>query len=155
MGGNFPHRWGQTREAILSMKELWTKDEAEYHGKFFDFPPVRCFPKPAQKPHPPVLLGGYAKNVFKRVVEWGDGWMPTRASPEQIKSGRMALDDLASEVGRDPKSIEIAVFGMPRDPDMIKRFEEAGASRGVIAAPTTVGEEALAGLEKLARQVLS
>ena len=58
MGGDFSHRWTQTREAILAMKELWTKDEAEYHGKYYDFPPVRCYPKPAQKPHPPIFLGG-------------------------------------------------------------------------------------------------
>jgi alkanesulfonate monooxygenase SsuD/methylene tetrahydromethanopterin reductase-like flavin-dependent oxidoreductase (luciferase family) len=60
MGGDFDHRWGQTRESILAMKELWTKPEAEYHGKYYDFPPVRSNPKPAQKPHPPVLLGGDA-----------------------------------------------------------------------------------------------
>jgi alkanesulfonate monooxygenase SsuD/methylene tetrahydromethanopterin reductase-like flavin-dependent oxidoreductase (luciferase family) len=153
MGGNFPHRWGQTRESVLAMKELWTKDEAEYHGKYIDFPPVRSFPKPAQKPHPPVFLGGYAKNVFKRVVEWGDGWMPTRMTPEQIKSGRETLDNLAAELGRDPESIEVTVFGAASDPDMIKRFEEAGASRAIIPAPTTVGDEALASLEKIAEQV--
>ena len=60
MGGDFEHRWTQTREAILAMKELWTKDEAEFHGRYFDFPPVYCYPKPAQKPHPPVILGGHA-----------------------------------------------------------------------------------------------
>ena len=57
MGGDFPHRWTQTREAVLAMKELWTKEEAEYHGRYYDFPTVRCFPKPAQKPHPPILPG--------------------------------------------------------------------------------------------------
>lgn len=54
MGGDFEHRWGQTREAIMAMKELWTKDEAEYHGRFYDFPPVKCYPKPAQQPHPSI-----------------------------------------------------------------------------------------------------
>ncbi|HEV8533978.1 MAG TPA: TIGR03619 family F420-dependent LLM class oxidoreductase, partial [Methylomirabilota bacterium] len=66
MGGDFDHRWSQTRESILAMKELWTKREAEFHGKYYDFPPVRSYPKPAQKPHPPVLLGGGAKNVLQR-----------------------------------------------------------------------------------------
>ena len=63
MGGDFDHRWTQTKEAILVMKELWTKDEAEFHGQYFDFPLVRSYPKPAQKPHPPIILGGMAKNV--------------------------------------------------------------------------------------------
>ena len=58
MGGDFDHRWTQTRESILAMKELWTKPEAEFHGKYYNFPPVKSYPKPAQKPHPPVILGG-------------------------------------------------------------------------------------------------
>src|SRR5439155_1357943 len=61
MGGDFDHRWTQTRESVLAMKELWTKPEAEFHGRHYDFPPVRSYPKPAQKPHPPVLLGGAAR----------------------------------------------------------------------------------------------
>src|SRR5919197_5781354 len=65
MGGDFAHRWTQTRDAILAMKELWTKEESEYHGKYYNFPAVRSFPKPAQKPHPPVFLGGSSKHVFK------------------------------------------------------------------------------------------
>ena len=69
MGGDFPRRWTQTRDSVLAMKELWTTDESEYHGRYYDFPALKCFPKPAQKPHPPVLLGGSAKNVFKRTVE--------------------------------------------------------------------------------------
>ena len=112
MGADFPHRWSQTREAVLAMKELWTKDEAEYHGKYYDFPPVRLFPKPTQKPHPPILLGGNSKNVLKRVVEWGDGWMPgSDASIEEVKRGRATLSALAERAGRDPRSIEILAFG--------------------------------------------
>ena len=61
MGGDFEHRWSQTREAVSAMKELWTEDEAEFHGKFYDFPPVRCSPKPVQEPHPPVYLGGWVR----------------------------------------------------------------------------------------------
>jgi probable F420-dependent oxidoreductase len=155
LGGNFPHRWGQTREAILAMKELWTKDEAEYHGKFYDFPLVRSFPKPAQKPHPPIFLGGTARNVFQRVVAWGDGWMPTRATPEDIKRGRATLDELAAAAGRDPRSIEITVFGEVSDPEVVKRFEEAGASRVIVRPQTTEGDTALADLERTAEQLFS
>ena len=158
MGGNFPHRWGQTRESVLAMKELWTKDEAEFHGKYVDFPLVRSLPKPRQKPHPPVFLGGHAKNVLKRVVAWADGWMPssaTRISPEIVASGREELNELASAAGRDPQSIQITVFGQPSDPALINRFEEAGASRVIVAAATTVGDEALASLDKVAQHVLN
>jgi probable F420-dependent oxidoreductase len=155
MGGDFVHRWGQTRDAILAMKELWTKDEAEYHGKFYDFPPVRSFPKPFQKPHPPIFLGGSARNVLRRVVDWGDGWMPTRATPEDIKQARARLDELASVAGRHPASIEITVYGETGDPEALKRFEEAGADRVIVRPQTTEGEAALIELERMAKQVLA
>jgi probable F420-dependent oxidoreductase len=155
MGGNFPHRWGQTREAIQVMKELWTKDVAEFHGKFFDFPAVRSAPKPIQKPHPPVFLGGSAKNVFKRVVAWGDGWMPTRATPEEIKNARATLAELAAEAGRDPRSIQITVYGEAGDRDLVKRFEDAGADRVIVRLETTEGEAALKALERMAQHLLA
>jgi probable F420-dependent oxidoreductase len=155
MGGDFEHRWSQTREAVLVMKELWTKEEAEYHGKFYNFPPVRSFPKPFQTPHPPIFLGGSAGNVFKRIVAWGDGWMPTWATPQDIKSGRATLDELANAAGRDPHSIEIMVYGEAGDPETLKRFEEAGASRVIVRLQTTEGDAALTELERMAEQLLA
>ncbi len=154
MGGDFRRRWSQTREAILAMKELWTKTESEYHGAFYDFPPVYSFPRPAQRPHPPVLLGGMARNVFKRVVAWGDGWMPNRVTPEQVKQGRAAIDELAEAAGRDPNSIQISVFGQASDRDLVLRFEEAGADRVMIRVETAPEAETMAQLESIADTVL-
>ena len=154
MGGDFEHRWGQTREAILAMKELWTKEESEFHGRFFDFPPVKCFPKPIQTPHPPVLLGGDAPNVFKRIVAWGDGWMPVRADINKVKQGRATMDELAEAAGRDPRSIQISVYGAPHDREEIAKFEEAGANRAIVNLPSTLEGEGLEGLEQLAKKVL-
>ena len=155
LGGDFPHRWAQTIDAIKAMKDLWTKDEAEYHGRYYDFPPVRTFPKPAQKPHPPVYLGGYAANVFKRVAAHADGWMPTgRVTPEQMKDGRRSLDDLASEMGRDPRSIEVSAYALPPDPEVIRRYEEAGADRVIIRAAAFQGDEGLPSLDEIAEKVL-
>jgi probable F420-dependent oxidoreductase len=157
MGGDFPHRWTQAREAILAMKELWTKAEAEFHGKYYDFPPVRSFPKPAQQPHPPILVGGNAPNVLKRVVAWGNGWMPGRVSVEDIRRGCATLRELAEEAGRDPMSLEVMAFGGAgqfRDRASIKEMEEAGARRVTIWLTQTAGEALLAEMEELARQVL-
>ena len=155
MGADYPHRWAQTREAILAMKELWTQVKSEYHGKYYDFPPVFSFPRSVQRPHPPVLLGGMAKNVFKRVVEYGDGWLPNRVAPDDIKAGRAKLDELAEAAGRDPSSLQIQVFGQQPDRDLVRQFEEAGAQAVLIRVPTADESESLATLEEIAEAVLA
>jgi probable F420-dependent oxidoreductase len=146
MGGDFDHRWTQTRESILAMKELWTKPAAEFHGKYYDFPLVKSFPKPLQKPHPPVLLGGGAKNILERIIAWGDGWLPNRVTPEKLREGRATLDRLAKDAGRDPSKITISVHGQPADRDLLRRFHDAGANR-VIVRPPVVKTESEMGTE--------
>lgn len=155
MGGDFGHRWTQTRESVAAMKALWTQPAAEFHGTYYKFPPVKSYPKPLQKPHPPVILGGFAKNVLQRVVAWGDGWLPNRVTPEQLRESRATLDRLAREAGRDPASISISVYGQPADRDLIARLHEAGANR-VIVRPDAVKTEAQMGaqLEQIAGAVL-
>ena len=154
MGGDFDHRWTQTRESILAMKELWTKPEAEFHGRYYNFPPVRSYPKPAQKPHPPVILGGGAKRVLERVVAWGDGWLPNRTTPDQLRESRATLDRLAKDAGRDPGAITISVHGQPADRDLIRRLLDAGANR-VLVRPATMKTDAEMGaeLERIAKTV--
>ena len=154
MGGDFDHRWTQARESIEVMRALWTQDAAEYHGRYYDFPPVQCNPKPTQEGGPPVILGGNARNVFRRVARWGDGWMPTAASPEQIAAGRAAIDELAEASGRDPSGIGITVFGQPADRDLISRFESAGANRVIVRLGDTTGPQALDEIERIAQAVL-
>ena len=155
MGGDFDHRWTQTREAVLVMKELWTKEEAEFHGRYYDFPPVKCYPKPFQKPHPPVILGGLAKNVLKRTVAWGDGWLPNRITPAETEKSRAMLDTLAAEAGRDPAAITISISGQPADRALIKAFHDAGANRVVVRPEPTDTEETMsAELERIAEAVL-
>jgi probable F420-dependent oxidoreductase len=155
MGGDFDHRWTQTRESILAMKELWTKPEAEFHGRYYEFPPVKSNPKPLQKPHPPVLLGGGAANVLQRVVAWGDGWLPNRITPDKLRESRATLDRLAKDAGRDPAALTISVYGQPADRDLIRRLHDAGANR-VVVRPETVQTEAEMGaqLTRIAEAVL-
>ncbi len=154
MGGNFDRRWTQTREAIEAMKTLWTNETAEHHGTFYDFPLVQSFPKPAQRPHPPIFLGGAASNVFKRVVAYGDGWMPTRSNPEDVRQGRHTLNELAEQAGRDPGSIEILTYLVPADRERLQALEEAGADSAALMVNTEPEEEAVAQLERMAEAVL-
>ena len=155
MGGDFEHRWTQTREAIEVMKELWTKEEAEYHGRYFDFPLVKSYPKPAQQPHPPVLIGGMARNVLRRVVAHADGWLPNRVTAADVEDSRAKLDAMAAEVGRDPKSITISVFGQAPDRNLVQSLLNAGADR-VVVRPEHVDTETEMGeqLERMAEAVL-
>jgi probable F420-dependent oxidoreductase len=156
MGGDFDHRWSQTRESVLAMKELWTKPEAEFHGTYYNFPAVKSYPKPAQKPHPPVLLGGGAKNVLQRVVAWGDGWLPTGAiTPERVRGSRATLNALAKDAGRDPTAISISVHGQSADRELIERLLDAGANR-VVIRPATMQTDAAMGKEltRIAEAVL-
>ena len=155
MGGDFEHRWTQTREAIEVMKELWTKEEAEYHGRYFDFPLVKSYPKPLQKPYPPIILGGMAKNVLRRVVAHADGWLPNRVTPADVEESRKKLDAMAAEAGRDPKSITISVYGQLPEHDVVHSLLNAGADR-VVVRPEHVETEKEMGeqLERMAEAVL-
>ena len=155
MGGDFVHRWTQTREAIEVMKALWTHEEAEYHGRYFNFPPVRSYPKPTQKPHPPIILGGHATRVLHRVVAHADGWLPNRITPAEVETSRGTLDALAKEAGRDPRSITISVYGQPPDRTVVQALLNAGADR-VVVRPEHVATAAEMGeqLERMAEAVL-
>lgn len=133
LGGDFEHRWTQIKDAIAAMKVLWTEEVSEYHGRYVDFPPVRCFPKPARKPHPPVLLGSINNpRALRRVAEWGDGWIPIVGSIEEFASGVAEIRRVAEAKGRDPKSFDLIPFGMTgqfRTPKECAALEDAGATR--------------------------
>ena len=154
MGGDFERRWSQSRESVLAMKQLWTTVESEFHGEFYDFPPVYSFPRPVQRPHPPVHLGGNARNVFRRVVEYGDGWVPTLATPETIEAGRRELCRLAELAGRDPGSLEVSAFHQPADREVVNSLQRAGVDRVILELETAGRDDALAQLEDHARAVL-
>jgi probable F420-dependent oxidoreductase len=132
MGGNYPRRWSQVKERVLAMQKIWTEPAAAFHGEFVSFPPIFSDPKPLQKPHPPVHLGGSHANNFRRVAEWGDGWIPLRTAPKDVAAGRRKIEELAREAGRDGSAIEISPFGGRPERDQLKAYADAGASRYVI-----------------------
>ena len=152
MGVDFSRRWAMTREAVLATKELWTKTASEFHCEFYDSPPVYSFPRPAQRPHPPVMIGSKSSRVFDRVVEYGNGWFPTRVTPEDVRRGRATPNELLEKAGRDPESVPITVFGLSTDPEVIGRFEDAGADRVIVPkAPWPSSRDQNTALAKLDR----
>ena len=154
MGGDFAHRWAQTKEAVQVMKKLWTGEYVEHHGKYFDFPPTICLPKPTRRPHPPVLLGSIGSpNVYRRVVEWGDGWLPFCVDPQEIVIGKAEIAKIAKAAGRNPATIEITAFappGMFRTARDVKALASAGADGVVLSLPEDNQADTLAQLEALA-----
>lgn len=158
MGGDFAHRWTQTREAIDVMKKLWTGDYVEHHGKYYDFPPVVCQPTPAQRPHPPILLGSIGSpRVLKRVATWADGWLPLTTDPQEIANGKAELTKFAREAGRDPAALAIVAFSPPggvmRTRTEMAEFAKAGATGAVLWLNGTNEKEVLADLAELAAAV--
>lgn len=154
LGGDFPHRWTQTKEAIQVMKKLWTGEYVEHHGKYFNFPPSICLPKPTQRPHPPVLLGSIGSpNVYKRVAEWGDGWLPFCTDPKEIADGKAEIAKYAKAAGRNPADLEISAFappGMFRTAQDTKALAQAGARNVVLWLDAKSQADTLAELERLA-----
>jgi probable F420-dependent oxidoreductase len=136
MGGDFAHRWAQVKEYIAAMKRLWTGEYVGAEGKYANFPPSICLPTPWRKPHPPILLGSIGSpNVYRRVAQWGDGWLPFVVNPQEVADGRAAIDKCAQDLGRDPKTINITAFapdGMFRKKADIQTLANAGADNVVL-----------------------
>ncbi|MGE0881828.1 MAG: LLM class F420-dependent oxidoreductase [Acidimicrobiia bacterium] len=132
MGVDFAHRWTQTREALDALKLLWTGEPVSYDGTYYSFPTVRSVPRPAQRPHPPIYLGGVAAKVLERVVRHGDGWNPEKIQPDELRTRKAELHHLAREAGRDPATLPVTVMGKAPDPDLVHAYFEAGADRVVV-----------------------
>ncbi|MCI0830763.1 MAG: LLM class F420-dependent oxidoreductase, partial [Chloroflexi bacterium] len=138
-GTNFKRRWRILREKILAMKEIWTQEEAEFHGDFVNFDKMWAYPKPVQRPHPPILMGGDGPTTFDRVVEYCDGWMPIGgrgSGGASLAEKIVLLKRQAEEAGRDPDSLNITSFGLRPDPDLINRMREAGVDRVIFTLPS-------------------
>ena len=142
-GTDFKKRWRVLRERVLAMKEIWTKDEAEYHGEFVNFDPIWSYPKPVQKPHPPILMGGDGPTTFDRVIEFCDGWMPIGYRMSDPAEKISALRRRAEEAGRDPQSISITIFGAEPKREVMDQFESAGVERVILMLPAVDRDTAL------------
>jgi probable F420-dependent oxidoreductase len=132
------------RERVLAMKEIWTHHEASFHGEFVNFDRIWCDPKPLQKPHPPILVGGNGPTVFDRVLEYGDAWMPNHSDDVLDRIGQ-----LRERAGRD---VPVVVMGPPKQPEVLAAYADAGVERVLFWLPSTkltLVEEALERVERV------
>jgi len=147
-GTEFRTRWRLLRERVLAMKEIWTRDEPAFEGELVRFPALWSWPKPAQRPHPPVLLGGHGRRTLERVVEYCDGWLPIAARAGDLPAAITALTRLAGERGRDPHTISVSVYGAPLDGDELARLRDAGVARAILPLPSAPAERVLPLLDR-------
>ena len=133
-GTEFRTRFKLMRERIEAMKEIWTKTKAEYHGEMVDFPEMMAWPKPVQKPHPPILVGGAFPHAARRAVRYGDGWARLPAAGPTATS--LSFRQMLSEAGRDPQSVPVTLFGATEDADRLARYRDKGIARVVVMLPS-------------------
>ncbi|MGP8304105.1 LLM class F420-dependent oxidoreductase [Streptomyces inhibens] len=130
-------------ERLWAMRELWTKDKAEFHGEFVDFDPVYCWPKPVQRPHPPLYVGG-GEAAFHRVADLGDAWLAISLPPGQLGP---QIDRLRSTAGRD---VPVTVYGVANKPGIIEQFTQLDVERLLFYLPTKPEAETLSYLDRFA-----
>jgi probable F420-dependent oxidoreductase len=148
-GTAFDKRFLLLRERVEAMKAIWTQEKAEYHGQLVDFDPVFAWPKPVQKPHPPIHVGGAFPGGARRAIRYGDGWVPI-LGPDVMSKQIGEFRKLAREAGRDPASLEVTLYGFLVDAERLKRARDAGADRVVFFAPPFGRDEALGWLDRAA-----
>lgn len=135
------------REKVLACKELWTKDEAEFHGDYVNFEPSWSWPKPVQKPHPPIVVGASPTELhFRHIIEYGDVWMPIEGR-WPIADKWHELRDMASSSGRDPATLTLGVFGAAPTVERISQLRDVGASNVALVLPPLDRDAALATLD--------
>jgi probable F420-dependent oxidoreductase len=142
-GTNFTTRFALMRERVLAMKAIWTQEEAAFHGKFVNFDPIWSYPKPLQRPHPPIMLGGETDHTLRRVVEYCDGWFPRFRPDFDAKHQVARLRRAAEAAGRDFGTLSITVFRPPPDAATLAAFREAGIQRVLLEVPDLGRDEIL------------
>jgi probable F420-dependent oxidoreductase len=146
-------RFALLRERILAMKAIWAEDRAEFHGEHVAFDPIYQWPKPLQRPHPPILVGGKGAGVIERVLDYGDGWFPNPrdGDPALVAEQIVELGRRAVERGRP--AVPVSIFGASPRPEDLERYSELGVERCVLSLPTAPREEVLAALDRAAELI--
>ena len=143
-GTVFASRFKKMREQIEAMKAIWTTSKPEYKGEIVSFPPMMAWPKPEQKPHPPVIVGGAFPHAARRAVRYADGWIPIAGrGGADMETQITEFRRMATEAGRDPASLPISLFGAAADEDALKRFRDLGVARIVTTLPSAAADQVL------------
>jgi probable F420-dependent oxidoreductase len=151
-GTVYATRFKQMREQIEAMKAIWTQSKPEYHGDIVDFPAMMTWPKPVQKPHPPVIVGGAFPQAARRAVRYGNGWVPI-AGRGNIEDTIPLYKEMLAEAGRSLADAPITMFGVPPDADLVKRYRDLGVTRVVAGCPPESADKTLPVLDRWAELI--
>jgi probable F420-dependent oxidoreductase len=149
-GTVFATRAKLVRERIEAMKEIWTKSKAEYHGEFVNFDPIMTWPKPVQKPHPPIIVGGAFPQAARRAARYGNGWIPLAGRGGDVLETLPKFREMLQKEGRDPASCPITMFNAPDDLETLKRYRDAGIERVSVSVPAEKAQAVLPILDRWA-----
>ena len=153
-GTVFATRFTRLREQVEALREIWTQDEPEYHGEIVDFPPMTTGPKPVQKPHPPILIGGAFPHAARRAIRFGDGWLPAGRSVSGDPEAYLPrFRQMAEDAGRDPASLPVTLGSAPENLTVLARYRELGVARMRISLPAAGAETILPVLDRWASLV--
>ena len=154
-GTPFKSRHKIARERIEAMKVIWTETKAEYHGEFVNFDPMMAWPKPVQKPYPPVIVGGAFPYGARRAIRYGDGWVPHASRPEygDVSDFLPQFHQMAKDAGRDPASLPLTMFRVVEELDALRRYRDIGIARVVITLPSAGSDQVLPILDRWAEKI--
>lgn len=154
-GTRFKDRFNLMRERVAAMKAIWNEDEPEFHGRFVDFPKMQSGPKPAQKPHPPVIIGGAFPYAARRAIRYGDGWVPHAGRPQysDVTDFLPQFRQMADAAGRDADEVPVTVFGVPEDAARLRLYRDRAVARVVVSLPSARPAELLPVLDRWAELI--
>ncbi|QFU92511.1 LLM class F420-dependent oxidoreductase [Amycolatopsis sp. YIM 10] len=134
-------------ERMRAIIELWTKEKPEFHGEFVDFDPVHSWPKPVQRPHPPIYVGGGSQRAFARLAEYGSAWLPSAVPPQELGAH---IDRMRQVTGAQTP---VTVFGAEYDPETLASYADLGVERVLLHLPTLPEDKALHTLDEMAEAI--
>ena len=150
-GTAYVSRFRKMEEQMQALQRIWTQDEAQFHGHYVDFDPIWSWPKPKQQPHPPLILGGETDHTLKRIVQYGDGWLPRAREPQRVLDGMAQLERYAAEAGRAMSTISISVFAPPVK--AMDQFLDTTADRVILMLPAEDSDATLRRLDRYTQYV--
>ena len=150
-GTAYVSRFRKMEEQMQALQRIWTQDEAQFHGHYVDFDPIWSWPKPKQQPHPPLILGGETDHTLKRIVQYGDGWLPRAREPQRVLDGMAKLERYAAEAGRAMSTISISVFAPPAK--AMDQFLDTTADRVILMLPAEDSDATLRRLDRYTQYV--